>query len=135
VEDVALTTNGVLLADAAGDLKKAGLHRLTVSLDTLRADRFHRLTRINAFDRVIAGIEATRRAGFTGLKLDTVVTRGDNDDELVDLVEFARQHDAEVRFIGAWTSGRDEVAARGRILPRRDTRPPHEPLRPDCAGR
>jgi len=124
VRDLALTTNGVLLAEAAGDLKKAGLHRLTVSLDTLRADRFHRLTRINAFDRVIAGIEATRRAGFTGLKLDTVVTRGDNDDELIDLVEFARQHDAEVRFIeymdvGGATKWRPEaVVSRAEILAR-----------------
>ena len=124
VRDLALTTNGVLLADAAGDLKKAGLHRLTVSLDTLRADRFHRLTRINAFDRVIAGIDATRRAGFTGLKLDTVVTRGDNDDELIDLVEFARQHDAEVRFIeymdvGGATKWRPEaVVSRAEMLAR-----------------
>ena len=124
VRDLALTTNGVLLAEAAGDLKKAGLHRLTVSLDTLRADRFHRLTRINAFDRVIAGIDATRRAGFTGLKLDTVVTRGDNDDELIDLVEFARQHDAEVRFIeymdvGGATKWRPEaVVSRAEILAR-----------------
>jgi cyclic pyranopterin phosphate synthase len=124
VRDLALTTNGVLLADAAGDLKKAGLHRLTVSLDTLRADRFHRLTRMNVFDRVIAGIDASRRAGFTGLKIDTVVTRGDNDDELVDLLEFGREHDAEVRFIeymdvGGATKWRPEaVISRAEMLAR-----------------
>ena len=124
VRDLALTTNGVLLADAAADLKKAGLHRLTVSLDTLRADRFHRLTRMDVLDRVIAGIDASRRAGFTGLKLDTVVTRGDNDDELIDLLEFARAHDAEVRFIeymdvGGATKWRPEaVVSRAEILAR-----------------
>src|SRR5262245_11547445 len=124
VRDLALTTNGVLLADAAADLKAAGLHRLTVSLDTLRADRFHRLTRMNVFDRVIAGIDASRRVGLTGLKLDTVVTRGDNDDELVDLLEFGRAHDAEVRFIeymdvGGATKWRPEaVVSRAEMLTR-----------------
>jgi cyclic pyranopterin phosphate synthase len=97
--DFALTTNGVLLAEAARPLREAGLHRLTVSLDTLRPNRFLRLARLDALPRVLAGIDAARRAGFTGLKLDTVVTRGDNDDELVDLLEFARSVPAEVGFI------------------------------------
>jgi GTP 3',8-cyclase len=124
MRDLALTTNGVLLADAAPELKRAGLHRLTVSLDTLHADRFHRLTRIDALDRVLAGIEAARSAGFTGLKLDTVVTRGDNDDELVALVEFAGEIDAEVRFIeymdvGGATGWRpDAVVTRAHMLAR-----------------
>ncbi len=124
MRDLALTTNGVLLADAAPELKRAGLHRLTVSLDTLHADRFHRLTRIDALDRVLAGIEAARSAGFTSLKLDTVVTRGDNDDELIALVDFAREIDAEVRFIeymdvGGATGWRpDAVVTRADMLAR-----------------
>jgi len=99
VTDLALTTNGVMLADAAGDLKRAGLHRITVSLDTLDRDRFARLTRVDALPAVLAGIDAVRRLGFADLKLDTVVTRGDNDDELVAMVEFARAAGAEARFI------------------------------------
>jgi cyclic pyranopterin phosphate synthase len=99
VADLALTTNGVLLAQAAGDLKQAGLHRVTVSLDTLRRDRFERLTRKDSLPAVLAGIEAVRHQGFADLKFDTVVTRGDNDDELVELVEFAREAGGEIRFI------------------------------------
>ena len=124
VRDLALTTNGVLLAAAASDLKRAGLRRVTVSLDTLRRDRFKDLTRFDALDAVLAGIEATRRAGFAELKLDTVVTRGDNDDELVDLVEFARGAGAEIRFIeymdvGGATDWRPEaVVSRREIVAR-----------------
>jgi cyclic pyranopterin phosphate synthase len=99
LRDLALTTNGLLLADAAGDLKRAGLHRVTVSVDTLRRDRFERLTKRDALAAVLAGIDAVRREGFGRLKLDVVVTRGDNDDELVDLVEFGKEVGAEVRFI------------------------------------
>ncbi|MEO8071475.1 MAG: GTP 3',8-cyclase MoaA [Acidobacteriota bacterium] len=97
--DLALTTNGVLLAEAAVDLRRAGLHRLTVSLDTIRRDRYQRLARLDALPQVLAGIDAARAAGFSGLKLDTVISRGDNDDELADLIEFAREAGAEVRFI------------------------------------
>ena len=99
IADLALTTNGVLLSSQAAALRGAGLHRITVSLDTLRGDRFQRMTRVDRLPDVLAGIDAARRAGFTGLKLDAVVTRGDNDDELVDLVDFARAVDAEIRFI------------------------------------
>jgi cyclic pyranopterin phosphate synthase len=99
LRDFALTTNGVLLADVAADLKRAGLHRLTVSLDTLRRDRFRQLTRMDALPDVLEGLDAARRAGFTGIKLDAVITRGDNEDEIGDLVAFARDLDAEIRFI------------------------------------
>jgi cyclic pyranopterin phosphate synthase len=98
VRDLALTTNGLLLAKQARALKQAGLGRVTVSLDTLRPERMKALARSDRHADVLAGIEAARRAGFP-LKLNTVVMRGVNDDELVDLVEFARAHDAEVRFI------------------------------------
>jgi cyclic pyranopterin phosphate synthase len=99
LRDFALTTNGVLLADVAADLRRAGLQRITVSLDTLRRDRFRRLTRMDALPDVLEGLEAARRAGFAALKLDSVITRGDNDDELGDLVRFAKAIGAEVRFI------------------------------------
>lgn len=97
--DLALTTNGVLLGDAARSLREAGLHRLTVSLDTLQADRFQRLTRMDALPQVLAGLEAAQRAGFAGVKIDSVITRGDNDDELLPLLDFAHRIDAEIRFI------------------------------------
>jgi GTP 3',8-cyclase len=97
--DLALTTNGVLLADTAADLHRAGLHRITVSLDTLRADRFRALTKVDALPQVLAGIDAAKQAGFAQIKLDTVVSRGSNDDELCDLIEFARDTRTEIRFI------------------------------------
>jgi GTP 3',8-cyclase len=98
VRDLALTTNGVLLAKHTAALKQAGLGRVTVSLDTLRPDRMRELARSDRHGDVLEGIAAARAAGFP-LKLNTVVMRGVNDDELADLIEFARRHEAEVRFI------------------------------------
>ena len=98
LNDLALTTNGVLLADQIDALKAAGLGRITVSLDTLDRERFKALTRFDQLDAVHAGIAAARR-GFGRLKIDTVVIRGVNDDELVPLVEYGRAANAEVRFI------------------------------------
>jgi cyclic pyranopterin phosphate synthase len=123
IRDLAMTTNGVLLAPNAHGLKDAGLHRLTVSLDTLQPQRFRDLTRFDELDRVLAGISAAAPL-FPGLKLDTVVIRGVNDDELVSLIEFARGHGAELRFIeymdvgGAthWSYAR--VVSRAEILER-----------------
>ncbi len=99
IRDLALTTNAVLLARQAGALKEAGLHRLAVSLDTLRPDRFTRLTRADALGDVLAGIDAAGEAGFSPLKIDTVVLRGINDDEIGDLLAYARARRAEIRFI------------------------------------
>jgi cyclic pyranopterin phosphate synthase len=124
VRDLALTTNGVLLKDAIDDLKRAGLRRLTVSLDTLQRDRFKRLTRMDALDAVLAGIESARISGLADFKLDTVITRGANDDELVALLEFAREVQAEIRFIeymdvGGATAWRPEsVVSRREMLAR-----------------
>jgi cyclic pyranopterin phosphate synthase len=98
LQDLALTTNGLLLASQARPLREAGLHRVTVSLDTLRPDRFAALTRSDGHGRVLAGI-ASAREQFGGLKIDTVVVRGINDDELVDLIEYGRSVPAEVRFV------------------------------------
>ncbi|HEU4685288.1 MAG TPA: GTP 3',8-cyclase MoaA [Nitrospira sp.] len=99
ITEIALTTNGILLADQVQSLYEAGLHRITVSLDTLRPERFRQLTRRDEYARVLEGIESVGRAGFTALKLDTVAIRGFNDDELVALIEFGRHYQAEVRFI------------------------------------
>jgi cyclic pyranopterin phosphate synthase len=121
IRDLAMTTNGVLLAGHADALKTAGLHRLTVSLDTLHAGRFKDLTRSDELDRVLSGIRAAAPL-FPGLKLDTVVIRGVNDDELVDLVAFARELGAEIRFIeymdvgGATHWSMEKVVSRDQIL-------------------
>ena len=99
VRDLALTTNGVLLAPAAEALRAAGLRRVTVSLDTLRPERMQEFARSRRHADVIAGIEAANAAGFAPVKLNTVVIRGYNEDEVVDLLEFARERGAEPRFI------------------------------------
>lgn len=98
IRDLALTTNGLLLAAQAQALRDAGLHRVTVSLDTLDRERFRSLTRFDALDQVLAGVVAARDV-FGTLKIDSVVLRGVNDDELIDLLEFGRRMGAEVRFI------------------------------------
>ena len=99
IADIALTTNGLLLAGQAEALRAAGLQRITVSLDTLREDRFRALTRRDGLAAVRDGVGAARAAGLRPLKLDTVAIKGFNDDELPDLFEYASEHDAEVRFI------------------------------------
>ena len=122
LRDLAMTTNGVLLAEQARPLRAAGLHRVTVSLDTLRPDRFTALTRRTNHAQVLAGIAAVAPAGFTGTKLDTVVMRNVNDDELAELIEYGRTVPAEVRFIeymdvgGATRWSMDKVVSRTEIL-------------------
>lgn len=98
LNDLALTTNGILLGDQVDGLKAAGLRRITVSLDTLKPERFVTLTRFDELARVREGIDAAFRA-FGRLKIDTVAIKGVNDDELIDLIEYGRERNAEVRFI------------------------------------
>lgn len=132
IRDLALTTNGVLLSELAASLKNAGLHRVTVSLDTLRADRFVSIARRNDLHHVLAGIDAARSAGFQGTKIDTVVMRGVNDDEVFDLLDYARDVRAELRFIeymdvgGATRWSRDKVVSKAELLERIATR--HGPI-------
>ena len=100
LDDLALTTNGVLLPDLAQALRAAGLKRLTVSLDTLRPDRFQAMSDTDLpLARVLAGLEAARAAGFAPLKLNCVLQRGVNDDEILDLAAFARDQGHTLRFI------------------------------------
>jgi GTP 3',8-cyclase len=121
IEDLALTTNGVLLADQAAALREAGLRRITVSLDTLDRARFVRLARVDELDRVREGLAAAAR-WFPGFKIDAVVLEGENDAEVPALVDEARRLGAEIRFIeymdvgGAtlWTSA--QVTSRQQIL-------------------
>ena len=122
--DLAMTTNGILLAKYARALADAGLARVTVSLDTLHCDRFKSLTRHDALDLVIQGIEAARLAGMAGLKINTVIMRGFNDDELINMLEFSKRIGAEVRFIeymdvgGATQWSMPQVVSRTEILDR-----------------
>jgi cyclic pyranopterin phosphate synthase len=135
LRDLALTTNGVLLAQQAADLKTAGLHRITVSLDTLRPERFAAVTRFDEHGRVMSGIAAAARAGFSSVKLDSVIIRGVNDDEILDLLDFAREAGAEVRFIeymdvgGATQWSPEKVVSRREMLERIEAgRGPVEPV-------
>lgn len=122
VEDLALTTNGILLGRYAGSLKEAGLGRVTVSLDTLKEERFQQLTRSSRHRDVVEGIEQARAVGFSKIKLNAVVIRGFNDDELADLLEFGRERALEVRFIeymdvgGATRWSLQEVVSKEEIL-------------------
>ncbi|MGO9270020.1 MAG: GTP 3',8-cyclase MoaA [Terriglobia bacterium] len=128
LHDLALTTNGLLLGQYARALREAGLHRLTVSLDTLRPDRFRALVRRDGHAEVLQGIAAARAAGFSRIKLNAVVIRGFNDDELADLIEYGRGAGVEVRFIeymdvgGAtrWSMG--QVVSRAEVLTRLESR-------------
>ena len=99
IEDLALTTNGLLLAKQAAALRAAGLQRVTVSLDTLRPERMLAFAKSARHGEVLDGIRAARAAGFEQVKLNSVVIRGFNDDELAELLEFGRTQGAEVRFI------------------------------------
>ena len=120
--DSALTTNGVLLARYAAPLREAGLDRVTVSLDTLRPERMVAFARSARHSEVLEGIEAATRVGFTRIKLNTVVIRGFNDDEIVDVLEYARTRGLEARFIeymdvgGATGWSMDQVVSQREIL-------------------
>jgi cyclic pyranopterin phosphate synthase len=144
LDDLALTTNGTLLSGQLDALAAAGLRRVTVSLDTLRPERAEAFARTRLHAQVVEGIRAAGAAGLRPLKLNTVVVRGFNDDELADLVRFGREAGAEVRFIeymdvgGAtgWTLDqvvtRDEIVARlaaelGPVSPRPDPGDPSAP--------
>ncbi len=99
IKDIGLTTNAVLLADLAEDLYEAGLRRINISLDTLHPDRFAKIARFDKFDRTSSGLEAARRAGFDPIKLNMVVMRGVNDDEVADFAAMTLGFPYQVRFL------------------------------------
>ena len=115
LEDLALTTNGILLARHAAELRAAGLDRVTVSLDTLRPARMLEFAKSARHADILEGITAARAAGL-GLKLNVVVIRGYNDDELADLIEFGRAAQAEVRFIEYMDVGGATNWAMGQVM-------------------
>ena len=122
--DLAMTTNGSMLAQQAHALAAAGLSRINVSLDSLRPDRFEELTRRDELEAVLEGIDAAIGAGFHPVKVNCVVMAGVNDDEVVDLARFGRERGVEVRFIefmpldadGAWQP--DAVVSQAEIVAR-----------------
>ena len=141
VRDLALTTNGLRLAEQARALFDAGLSRVTVSLDSLDAVVFERLTRRRELERVLAGIEAAARIRPEGLKIDTVVMRGVNDGELDAMLDYGHGVGAEVRFIeymdvgGATKWSLEDVVPRREMLERLSrSRGPIEPVREECSA-
>lgn len=114
VEELCLTTNGVALPQLAGPLKEAGVDRLNVSLDTLRPDRYAYMTRVGRLEEVFRGLEAAAAASFTGIKLNVVLMKDFNDDEIPDFVALARRYPIEVRFIELMPIGQGQNA---RFLP------------------
>ena len=99
IDDLAMTTNGILLAQHATALKQAGLQRLNISLDAMREETFERIARRRGLDQVLAGIAEAQRQGFRRIRLNTVAIRGITEDEVVPLAGFAREHGLELRFI------------------------------------
>ncbi len=138
--DLALTTNGTRLAEMAHDLAAAGLRRINVSLDSLRRQTFLELTRRDELDRVITGIDAALDAGLHPVKVNCVVIRGVNDDEVIDLAGFGRDRGVGMRFIefmpldaaGEWSA--DQVVPAREILDRVDAVFPIEPAASDDDG-
>ena len=132
--DLALTTNGATLVSVAAGLAAAGLRRVNVSLDSLRPERFAEITRRDQLDDVLAGIDAAIEAGLTPVKVNVVVVRGVNDDEVLDIARYGREHGVTVRFIewmpldggDAWTN--DQVVTQAEIVERISTQFPLEPV-------
>jgi GTP 3',8-cyclase len=122
LREIALTTNGILLSKHAVELRAAGLDRVTISLDTLRPERMLEFARSARHADVLEGIAAARHQGLGPLKINVVVIRGYNDDELIELIEFGRRQDAEIRFIeymdvgGATDWSMEQVVSQREIL-------------------
>jgi len=121
IRDIGMTTNGILLAEAAQPLFDAGLRRINVSLDALNPVRFREMARRDGLDRVLAGIAAAKKAGFDPIKINAVSIRGQTEHEIVPLARYAREHGLEMRFIeympiGAETWERQKVYLAHEIL-------------------
>ena len=134
VKDFSMTTNGLLLPEMARELKAAGLMRLNISLDTLDPDKYHQITRIGSLDDALAGIAAAEEAGFTNIKLNTVLIGGFNDCEIPRLVELTKQKSYQVRFIELMPIGHTYPFDREAYLPMRtvlERVPELEPVQSD----
>ena len=122
IDEVALTTNGLLLAEQAAALAAAGLRRLNVSLDSLREDVFERIARRRGLDRVLAGLAAARRAGFAEIRINAVSIRGLTEGEIVPLARFCRREGFQLRFIEFMPLDAEEAWDRSRVLSGADVR-------------
>ena len=122
IDEVALTTNGLLLAEQAAALAAAGLRRLNVSLDSLREDVFERIARRRGLDRVLAGLAAARRAGFAEIRINAVSIRGLTEGEIVPLARFCRREGFHLRFIEFMPLDAEEAWDRARVLSGADVR-------------
>src|SRR5579862_764218 len=120
VRDLAMTTNGILLTKLAAPLREAGLHRLNISLDTLQGEKFVHLARRDGFRQTWEGSEAADRAGFRPLKINMVVLRGVNDDEVVDFAAMARTRAWQIRFIEFMPLDGDGLWSRDQVVPARE---------------
>jgi cyclic pyranopterin phosphate synthase len=120
LRDLSLTTNGVYLAQLADELYDAGLRRLNVSLDSLDREKFARVTRRDFLDRVLAGLDAAERAGFSPIKLNAVAMRDFSEEELLDFARLARERSFQVRFIEFMPLDGDNMWERKRILTGRE---------------
>src|SRR5215210_2193448 len=118
--DVALTTNGTSLALIADDLRRAGLRRINISLDSLRRERFTALTRRDALGSVLDGIDAARAAGFDPVKVNCVLVKGVNDDEVVEFAAYGRERGVVVRFIEFMPLDADRAWSEGQVVPARE---------------
>ncbi|MCJ7523486.1 MAG: GTP 3',8-cyclase MoaA [Dehalococcoidia bacterium] len=117
IDDISLTTNAVILERYAGELKNAGLHRVNISLDSLRSNGFHQITRVGNLDDVLRGIEAARQAGLNPVKINTVVMRGINDDEVIDFARLTIENEWHVRFIEYMPFSNGDEKADGLLVP------------------
>jgi cyclic pyranopterin phosphate synthase len=122
IDEVALTTNGLLLAEQAADLREAGLARLNVSLDALREDVFETIARRRGLDRVLAGLAAAKRAGFPAIRINAVSIRGLTEGEIVPLARFCRREEFHLRFIEFMPLDAEEAWDRSRVLSGADVR-------------
>jgi cyclic pyranopterin phosphate synthase len=120
VRDLAMTTNGILLKNLAPRLREAGLHRLNISLDTLSGEKFVHLARRDGFRQTWEGIEAADRAGFRPLKINMVVMRGINDDEVVDFAAMSRTRPWQIRFIEFMPLDGDNRWSRDQVVPAKE---------------
>lgn len=116
IRDLTMTTNGILLPKYAKALKKAGLMRVNISLDTFDPQKYHQITRWGQLEEVLAGIDAAREAGMRPIKINTVLIKGFNNDEIETFVNFARDHEVDVRFIELMPLGESSGFAENRYL-------------------
>jgi GTP 3',8-cyclase len=134
VRDLALTTNAFNLAERAAGLRVAGLDRITISLDSLKRERFHEMTGVDALEAVLEGVRAARRVGLAPIKVNAVIIRGHNEEEVASLAAFAREHELVMRFIEympldsghGWT--REKVVSGAEIRARIEERFPLAPV-------